>query len=181
MRPRLPSLSSARLAPRLVSGLGIGTRRLAAALLLGTACGYGPSAVAADPPEPSIDLQPAEVVEIVVDALRRNPGLEDDAGIRTVFRFASPGNRAMTGPVERFATMIKRGYGDMLGFASSRFEDIEVERDTALQVVWLRQEDGRESGYAFQLGRQSGGEYDGMWMTDAVLPLGESAESGTSI
>lgn len=130
---------------------------------------------------PSVDYGPDEVVEIVVDALRDNPQLEDDAGIETVFRFASPGNRRVTGPVERFATMIKRGFSDMLGFASSRYEAIEVKEDTAVQVVWLMQRDGRETGYAFQLGRQSGGEFDGMWMTEAVVPLGEGPRSGTSI
>jgi len=132
-------------------------------------------------PAPSIDYGPDEVVEIVVDALRDNPQLEGDAGIETVFRFASPGNRRATGPLERFAGMIKRGFSDMLGFASSRYEAIEVQDDKAVQVVWLMQRDGRETGYAFQLGRQSGGEFDGMWMTEAVVPLGEGPRSGTSI
>jgi len=155
--------------------------RLGAPLLLGLSL-CSPALLADEPPPmPSPELAPAEVVEIVVDALQENPRLPDDAGIATVFRFASPGNRAMTGPVERFATMIKRGYADMLGFAASRFEQIEIQADTAMQVVWLTQPDGRESGYVFQLGKQSGGEYDGMWMTDAVYPLGKGPRSGTSI
>jgi len=155
--------------------------RLAALLLFGAS--WCATAAIADErtPMPSIDLAPGEVVEIVVDALQENPRLGNDAGIATVFRFASPDNRAMTGPLERFATMIKRGYRDMLGFAASRFEPIEVEEDTAVQVVWLTQPDGRESGYVFQLGKQSSGEYDGMWMTDAVYPLGRGPRSGTSI
>ena len=130
---------------------------------------------------PSAERAPAEVVDIVLAALQGNGTTEDDAGIATVFAFASPGNRAATGPFERFRAMIKRGYSDMLGFAESRTDELRLEDDAAFQVVWLRQGDGRETGYVFQLGRQSGGEYDGMWMTDAVYPIGEGPRSGTSI
>ena len=130
---------------------------------------------------PAADRPPQEVVEIVVAALRDNPATDDDAGIATVFAFASPGNRAATGPFERFRDMIKRGYADMLGFAESRFDELRLDEGVALQVVWLMQPDGRETGYVFQLGLQEGGEYDGMWMTDAVYPIGEGPRSGTSI
>lgn len=132
-------------------------------------------------PAPSPALSPEEVVEIVIDALRTNEGTADDAGIRTVWRFASPGNRASTGPLPRFARMIKRGFPDMLAHESSRFDEMRVVDDKALQAVWLTLPSGNEVGYAFQLGRQEGGEYDGMWMTEAVLPLGEGARSGTRI
>jgi len=77
--------------------------------------------------------------------------------------------------------MIKRGFGDMLNHADSRFGDIEVRDGIALQPVWLTTFTGKETGYLFQLSRQQGGEYDGMWMTDSVLPLGEGERSGTSI
>lgn len=130
---------------------------------------------------PSAERAPQEVIDIVLAALQQNERTEDDAGIATVFAFASPGNRAATGPFERFRSMIKRGYADMLDFADSRTGELRREEDVAFQVVWLRQDDGRETGYVFQLGRQSGGEYDGMWMTDGVYPIGEGPRSGTSI
>ncbi len=130
---------------------------------------------------PNEDHTPAEVVRIVVDALQTNPDTEDDAGIKTVWAFASPGNRAFTGPLERFTMMIKGGFPDMLGFRSSRYGDLEITGRKAVQIVWLVQDDGRELAYAFQLGQQSGGEYDNMWMTEAVVPLGQSDRSGTSI
>ena len=130
---------------------------------------------------PSPEHEPDEVVEIVVAALRDNAETPDDAGIATVFAFASPGNRAATGPFERFRDMVKRGYPDMLGFSESRFGELRLGGDVAMQIVWLTQDDGREVGYVFQLGLQHGGEYDGMWMTDAVYPIGEGPRSGTSI
>ena len=88
-------------------------------------------------PAPSPELSPEEVVEIVVDALRTNDRAEDDAGIETVWRFASPGNRASTGPLPRFTRMIKRGFPDMLEHESSRFDEMQVADDKALQAVWL--------------------------------------------
>lgn len=129
---------------------------------------------------PDPDYSPQQVVRIVIDSLRSNDQ-SDDAGIATVFRFASPGNRANTGPLSRFTSMIKRGFPDMLNHTGSRYDDMEVNDDTAVQAVWLTTSSGVEVGYAFQLGLQRAGEYDGMWMTDAVIPLGESQQSGTRI
>ena len=161
-----------------------GSLFLAAAL----ACGAAAPALAASGSDidivevrPSAEREPGEVVEIVVAALRDNAETENDAGIATVFAFASPGNRAATGPFERFRDMVKRGYSDMLGFSESRFGELRLGDDVAMQIVWLTQDDGREVGYVFQLGLQHGGEYDGMWMTDAVYPIGEGPRSGTSI
>jgi hypothetical protein len=129
--------------------------------------------------EPSTEYTPQQVVKIVIDSLQFNE--EDDQGIATVYRFASPGNKANTGPLPRFTQMIKRGFPDMLNHSRSRFDPMEVNGDSALQAVWLMTPSGKEIGYAFQLGLQRGGEYDGMWMTDAVVPLGPGSQSGTRI
>lgn len=129
---------------------------------------------------PSADYSPQEVVRIVIEALGSNGDSEQDAGIATVFRFASPGNRANTGPLPRFGSMIKRGFSDMLDHLGSRYDEMEITGDIAVQAVWLLQPSGKEVGYAFQLGRQSEGTYSGMWMTDAVMPLG-SRQGGTRI
>lgn len=131
-------------------------------------------------PVPDADLAPAQVVSIIVQSLQSNDSATD-AGIATVYRFASPGNRASTGPLARFSEMIKRGYPDMLNHVRARYTPIEVRDDMALQAVWLSTPSGLENGYAFQLSRQSGGEFDGMWMTDAVIPLGPGARSGIRI
>ena len=130
---------------------------------------------------PSSDYRPQEVVQIVINALQENSPALEDSGIATVFRFASPGNRALTGPLPRFTRMIKRGYPDMLNHAGARYDAMEITDDTAVQAVWLMQASGKELGYAFQLSRQAGGAYEGMWMTDTVLPLGPGERSGTRI
>lgn len=129
---------------------------------------------------PDVRFQPQDVVEIVVDSLQSNNEANDD-GIATVFEFASPKNRVNTGPLARFTQMIKRGFPDMLNHDGARYDPLEVTGDTAVQAVWLLTSSGAEVGYAFQLGKQQSGTYKDMWMTEAVVPLGESARSGTRI
>ena len=164
--------------------LGVGCiRRLVTLPLLALtllACSSGVFAQQAQL-SPNADYQPQDVVKIVVKALQSNSEDDNDAGIATVFRFASPGNRANTGPLERFTRMIKGGFPDMLNHVEARFEPMNVSGDTALQAVWLSTTTGTEYGYAFQLGLQQSGEYEGMWMTEAVMPLGEGPNSGTRI
>lgn len=119
-------------------------------------------------PEPSPDLTPGSVIRIQVEALQANDSPTPDAGIAAAFRFASPGNRAATGPLPRFTQMIKLGYPDMLGFAEAEYGAIQVVGDRAQQAVTLVQRDGRRTTYVFALSRQRGGPYDGCWMTDGV-------------
>ncbi|MEM1055783.1 MAG: DUF4864 domain-containing protein [Bacteroidota bacterium] len=130
-------------------------------------------------PEPSPDLTPEEVIRLQVEALQANDEPEPDAGIALAFRFASPGNRAATGPLERFIAMVKGPtYRDMLGFESATYGAIRVQGDEAAQRVVLVQSDGRRVSYVFGLSRQIGGEYDGCWMTDAVIREADPPSSG---
>ena len=54
---------------------------------------------------PRPELSPEEVIRIQLEALRHND--EQDRGIEVAFRFASPANRASTGPLPRFIRMIE--------------------------------------------------------------------------
>lgn len=121
---------------------------------------------------PSIDKTPESIVKTVIEALKVND--DDDSGIATVYCFASPGNKQMTGPIERFAGMIKSGYGDMLNHADSEFDSMEIREDVAIQPVWLTTAGGDVVGYLFRLGKQTTGEFAGMWMTEAVYKIDPS-------
>lgn len=131
--------------------------------------------------QPNVNLSPEEVMSIVVDALKNNDETKNDDGLATVFAFASPGNKSVTGPLPRFKKMIKGGFADMLNHVRSEFGKIDIEDDTALQAVWLTNSSGKETGYVFQLGKQSGGEFDGMWLTESVWPIGVREPTGQSI
>ena len=120
-------------------------RRLVVIPLLLTALS-APSAWAAivDPaatsvrPQPELDLAPEEVVSIVVRALANNDDPYPDAGIETTFKFASPQNRANTGPLERFRLMIKAfPYGDMVNHRHSDISEVVYAGDKAYLLVKL--------------------------------------------
>ena len=122
-------------------------------------------------PIPSVDLTPEEVIQIVVEALKTNDSATGDQGIATVWRFAAPGNKAVTGPLPRFTTMIKGGFSEMLNHLTTDFGPIEIDDDVAAQPVVIITPVGDEVTYLFQLRRQAAGEYEGMWMTEAVFPI----------
>ena len=116
---------------------------------------------------PRPGLSPAEVLRIQLEALRHND--DRDRGIAVAFRFASPANRASTGPLLRFARMIKRGpYALMLDFRRARYGKVEVRGGRARQRVTLTGPRARVS-YWFHLSRQADAPFVDCWMTDAVL------------
>lgn len=128
---------------------------------------------------PSTDLTPIEVVRIQIAALQRNDDPYIDAGISLAFSFASPSNRRNTGPVNRFAHMIKESYGVMLYHAQAEFSEAEILGNEARVGVILTTPEGTRHGFMFVLSKQLGGQYSGMWMTDTVFRFSVSEPSST--
>ena len=120
--------------------------------------------------KPAPELGPEDVVKIQLAALRDNDAY--DAGIEVCFRFASPGNKVNTGPVERFGRMIKQGpYALMLSYLDAKYAPIEIVDDRARQRVTLIGATEAVT-YVFLLSRQTEaaeGACKGCWMTDAVV------------
>jgi hypothetical protein len=117
---------------------------------------------------PGPDLAPQDIVRIQLEALRHNDA--GDRGIAVAFRFASPANKAQTGPLPRFARMIKDGpYRLMLEYVAVEYAPVEVAGARARQLVVLVGAQGAPMSYVFHLSRQSTpGCAEGCWMTDAV-------------
>ncbi len=136
---------------------------------------YAPAAPPGDAPDlplPSTDLQPGEVVQIVIDALANNDYPFPDAGIETTFNFASPANRVNTGPLERFARLVKGPvFGEMVDHRDSTLSQVIIEGDKALRLVQVVGANNETRYFAFRLGLQQDGDYAGMWLTEAVWPL----------
>jgi len=136
---------------------------------------YGAKAPAADAPDlpkPSAVLQPGEVVKIVIEALARNDQPFPDAGIETTFNFASPTNRAHTGPLERFTELVKGPvFGKMINHRDSTLSEVVLEGNKAVRLVQIIGENNETLYFAFRLGLQQEGDYAGMWLTEAVWPL----------
>jgi len=132
-------------------------------------------AAAADSQQPSANLTPHEVVAAQLAALRDNT----PDGLARVFAFASPANRAVTGPVTRFVAMLREGYPELLGHRRADFGELLVHGDEAAQAVEIIDGDGRGHRYVFLLSRQHGGSCPECWMTDGVVNA--PAEDGLAI
>jgi hypothetical protein len=127
---------------------------------------------AAGLPEPSTGQQPEDVVRIVIEALAHNDKPYADAGIATTFAFASPANKVNTGPLPKFTQMIRTpAYGIMIDHVDHEFSEVVLMGEMAYQMVKVGASSGVEVVFAFRLSQQHGGDFDGMWMTDAVWPV----------
>jgi Domain of unknown function (DUF4864) len=127
-------------------------------------------ALAVFSPHPTPALSPSRVVDIVLSALQHNDDPQPDAGIATTFEFASPANRQETGPLQRFASMIKNpAYRTMLGFRSVTKGHLELDGNHAQQRVVIVGRDGSQVTFVFLLSKQADGPYANCWMTDGVI------------
>ena len=120
--------------------------------------------------EPDPSLSPRDVVSIQIEALRNNDTPYENRGIEVTFNFASPANKRVTGPLERFKVMVRNPvYGPMIDHRNAKYENLKVEGEFARIDVILNSKNGEYLGYRFVLSRQHGNQYEGSWMTDAVI------------
>jgi hypothetical protein len=126
---------------------------------------------------PRPELSPEQVVQYQVAALQHNDDPKLDAGIERAFRFASPSNKQVTGPLENFVQIVKSpAYSPMLNNISSSIVGSEVNDDQAKIAMKVVAADGRQVTYVFVLSKQNEGEFNNCWMTDAVAPLDEGED-----
>ncbi len=119
-------------------------------------------------PTPKPELTPDQVVKVVMEAMQHND--DHDAGLQTVFRFASPANQQATGPFEHFAQMVKGPvYGPMLNCKSIEYGDVQKDAGQAEMEVTITTQEGGKFTYLFGLTKQGEGQYKDCWMTDAVI------------
>lgn len=123
-----------------------------------------------DLPEPSPELTPSEVIRLQMQALQNNDDPQPDAGITTAYRFASPANKAVTGPLPRFIRMVNNPqYRALIDCRSFSQGKMKLSPDEAVQVVKVVDRSGEAVYYAFQLIKQTEGEYEDCWMTAGVM------------
>ena len=121
---------------------------------------------------PSPELAPAEVVRIQVAALRH--GTESEDGIAVAFRFASPSNRARTGPIAHFSSMIRSDtYLPLLDNVSVQYGRTYTRADRSYTALIVTDRRGVSSAYLWVLSRQGPGSCENCWMTDSVVPIGD--------
>ena len=122
--------------------------------------------------EPDPSLSARDVVSIQIEALQNNDTPYENRGIELAFNFASPANKRITGPLERFKLLVRNPiYGPMIDHLSAEYRNVKVEGGVAQIDVFLNSREGEYLGYRFILSRQHGNQYEGSWMTDAVIRL----------
>ncbi len=128
---------------------------------------------------PNRMLSPEQVVRCQMEALRSNDS--DDNGIAIAFRFASPSNKQVTGPLPRFIHMIKHSpYRVMLHPRLIEYGQVEVVEDQAHLQVSVLTQDYVAVAFRFYLSRQRHAECDGCWMTDSVTVEGARRMPGVN-
>lgn len=117
--------------------------------------------------EPTPELEPVDVVAFQLKSLQEN---SNGDGIAATFRFASPANKKITGPLARFSQLFDiPQYRPMLNHQSAEILLQNADETDAEVLAEIVDEDGSIHQYRFRLSRQSSGEYINCWMTDAVI------------
>lgn len=117
--------------------------------------------------QPDPDIAPERVVEIQLTALQNNDDPTPNAGIEQTWAFAHPRNKSITGPLERFTSMIKAPpYRMLVGHASHSVRRIAVNDDIAMFSVKVTPASGDPVVYQWKLEKTDSGS----WLTIGVSP-----------
>ncbi|TWU66202.1 hypothetical protein V7x_17600 [Crateriforma conspicua] len=116
------------------------------------------------------ELGPAEVVAIQLESMRQ--AALDPERLKLCFAFASPSNRRLTGPFERFQRLVvEPPFAALIGHRHGLIGRPQIRGEEAMVLVSVDNADGQTRAYQFYLIRQNEPPFDGCWMTEAVTPL----------
>ena len=120
-------------------------------------------------PNPSI--KPARVVELQLQALQQNDNPMPDFGIAQTWMFAHPSNKRLTGPIERFATMIKGpNYQMMINHRKHKIKSVVLTDNYALFEVLIATKSEFDASFKWEVSKVKYGPHQGSWMTTTVSP-----------
>lgn len=121
--------------------------------------------------QPDAKLTVDEVVRLQLASLRAYR--TDDTALLQCFALASPANRAVTGPLERFAQMVGNpDYRALVLAAQSTVGAPLYHGRKATILVTVIDAERRMWVYRFYLSKQREAPYEDCWMTDAVTREG---------
>jgi hypothetical protein len=128
---------------------------------------------------PNAAWRPEEVVRHQLTALREN-GMGKE-GILRCYLFASPYNRASTGPLARFERMVRSPPYNVMLHATETLVGAAVEQDDRAAVLVTIIDPARSVHvFRFFLSKQHQAPYTDCWMTDAVNNVGFQGTSSPS-
>lgn len=116
-------------------------------------------------PNPSLSAR--DVVALQLEGLKQN----NIEGLKQVWEFAHPSNKAITGPIERFVVMMTApNYRILLGHRKAEIKQILDQDDVAIFEVTVTGAAGGVVIYSWGLRKVTKGEQKGSWMTVTVSP-----------
>ena len=119
--------------------------------------------------EPDPALAPEEVVAIQLTALQTNNAERTDDGIEQTWVFAHPNNKRMTGPLPRFAHMVKGPqYNMLLNHRTHQIEEALRAENQASFNVTIVSKTGDAYECQWTVEQVTEGTQAGAWMTIAV-------------
>ena len=127
-------------------------------------------------PQPDPGLAPGEVIRTVVDALQNRNSPAPNSGIFRVYQFASPANRATTGPYGNFLRLVKLpAFGALSSGHADTYGPLAIFGNRAQQKVRFRVDGSGAAWFLFVVSRQTSeqthGRCAGCWMVDGVAPM----------
>jgi hypothetical protein len=126
--------------------------------------------------EPNPERTAREVIVIQLEALQTNDTPSMNSGIRQVWAFAHPRNRAVTGPLARFTRMIRGpGYNMLLKHRRHQIQRLSIGDAAAVFAVQVVSRDGGFYRFRWQLRRVST-DAGAVWMTTQVSPARRTGE-----
>lgn len=129
--------------------------------------------------EPSPSLSSEQVVEIQLLGLKISKGDANTTEMQQVWRFAHPSNKAVTGPLARFATLFDSpAYRPLLGHQDASIIRLAETESRVQMQVNVTGTDGQSYVYLWVVGKAIEGSDAGSWMTLSVsIPRGGGTQS----
>ena len=128
---------------------------------------------------PSPQLSPEDVVEIQLLGLKLTKGDSSSVEMQQVWAFAHPSNKAITGPLARFARLFDMpAYRPLLGHSTHQITRLTQTDDYVQMQVQITGKDSQSYVYFWTVGRANAGPEAGSWMTMSVsAPAGGGTQS----
>ena len=133
----------------------------------------------ADVLNPSVNIDPKQVVLIQLNALMKNDSPYKDRGIEQTWEFAHPNNKRITGPLDRFKRMLKGvSYSMLLDHKENTVTEIYKSSTMATYEVVVLDKDKQYFKFKWQVEKNNKeGKLLNCWLTTAVsqpIPMGSS-------
>ena len=125
-------------------------------------------------------LDPKQVIQIQLNALKKNNEPYKDYGIEQTYEFAHPLNRVFTGPLENFTKMMySNNYIKILNHKRHIINTIEILDKSAFFYIEIIDINGQNLGFKWTVEKVFiEGQFLNCWMTTSVstpMKYGESA------